>query len=247
MPALPAANAVVGVLVSKSPTRGTERRWNITGNDVLWLGRMCVAEDGPKSATETTEHAYERGRAMVSMILRRLGVWAFSGPYTGPAHLLRGDANGTVGWSSPLRYQQGRESSSAAQTRPWSDIPDYFQRAVLDTVTGRVPLSAAHVVDAAEGGSCAGQGTSQWSTDACFTERGIVANAPSWKREFPGLTRSWLISTTTSRAWPEDDIYIEGGARASDASSVVKGIGGYLLLAAVAGGAFYAYRRLRKR
>jgi hypothetical protein len=215
----PDPSRIYGTLTSQRPSDGATRSWAISGDDVLWLGRMLVAEDGAKSASESVEHAYTRGRAMASMILRRLGVTYFAGPYQSTTHLLRGDPSGgsPQGWSSPLRYTQGSESSSAAQTRAWAAIPDYFQRAVLDTVTGRVALIAPHVVDAAEGAACTMNPlpASPNTNRACFTEVRIRDNAPSWRREFPGLTRSWLISTTNSRSWPEENVYIEGGARAS--------------------------------
>lgn len=214
MPSAPNPSSVLGVLVSVNPASGATRRWGITGTDALWLGRMLVAEDG--WYTSNPEKGYAAGRAMVSMILRRLAVVFARGSYTSTTHLLRGDPSGgnPQGWSSPLRFTQGSESSSSAQTRAWGDIPDYYQRAVLDTVTGRVALTAPSVVDAAEGSACSGPGTAAWTTNACFTERRIAEHGGDWRRELPGLTKSWLVSTSASRRWPEENVYIAGGARA---------------------------------
>lgn len=244
---LPAMNAVVGVLIAQNPETDAVRRWQITGADVLWLGRMLCAEDGFRGTNETEARAYERGRAMVSMILRRLGVHFFSGPYTSVEHLLRGNPSGgnPKGWSSPIRHSQGIESNSRATARPWAEVPGYYQAAVLDTVTGRVPFIAAHVVDAAEGSTCPlSPLPDNANTDLrCFTEVRIAQNAPDWRREFPGLTRSWLISTSRSRRWPEENIYIEGGARARTPGRMRGPIVFTLALLAAGGGYWWWTRR----
>lgn len=223
----PSSSEVLGVLTSVHPTNGRRRHWNLTGSDALWLARMLRAEDGSYS---DPEEGYRVGRVMLSMILRRLAVVFFDGPYSSVTHLLRGDESGRSpkGWSEPLRWTGLRFPSSPeklalyqrAQARTWAELPDYYRRAVLDTLTGRVGLVAPSVVDAA-----APEFTARRMADPA------IGGAAGWRREHHG-TRSWLISTTRSRSWPESNVYIGGSGGAFQPSllalALVGGLGAAL-------------------
>lgn len=195
--------SVVGQLISRDP-QGRTKSWDITDTDLLWCGRMLRAEDGRYDSDP--ERGYRVGRVMVSMIARRLGVNFFGGPYTSITHLLIGDPSGEqpYGWSQPLRFHNPVHPEAKRWT--WEEIPEYYRRAVVDTLTGRVPMVAPNVVDAAA---------------PEFTARRLadpnVGGRYGWRREQHG-TRSWLISTSKSRGW--GDVHVRGGA--SDAASLVK-------------------------
>jgi hypothetical protein len=207
-------------IVQRSP-EGRVRTWPVTTDDVLWVARTLIAEDGQY---DDANEGYHVGRVMTSMLVRRLAIQFHAGPFTSVTHLLRGNPNGgnPKGWSQPIRYYGLFHDSAEMkarylrhQSRAWNDIPEYYRRAAFDTLSGRVSLVAPHVVDAAA---------------PEFTRRRLedpnVGGREGWRREQHG-TRSWLISTTKSRAWPETSVVGASG---------VERVAGYI----AAGGALLA-------
>lgn len=176
-------------------------------DDALWMGRMLVGEEGSRAT-------FEAAHVLVSVLLRRFA--AMAGP-----RLARGQAPqwSTItdllrAWSQPLQErQEATEHRMRIRSLAWTELSEPIRRAVLDTMTGRVPLwgRGTGAIDAAAPGF-------------------VRFREPDW-RLVDSPAASWVWSTAVGRAAPEPTVV--GGQPWAAGSGGLVLLGGALILAAV--------------
>lgn len=115
--------------------RTFELRWQ----DALWAARMLVGEEGWSHRA-----GYEAGRVILSSMVRR---WVQVLPsWPSLERVLRGtpESGDAMGYSDPVRFDS--TPNPRIESIEWERVPEFYRRAVLDTMTGRVPLAARGVV-----------------------------------------------------------------------------------------------------